>query len=341
MKREADFSQMLKALRGERPDRPVFFEFIVDPKHHARVQECDPHIPEGAEEICRSWMKGMHACGFDCSTLPIWAFGLGALSKPTRESQASVGMAHGGIIKSWQDFESYDWPDLDEDDWSVFEKLAPELPEGMKFMAHSHGGTLENLIELVGWEDLVFMMEDEPDLAHALTDKIGSFLLDFYKRVVTMPGVGGCIINDDWGFRTQTFLSPAQMEEFIFPWVRKKIQVIHQAGLPAMLHSCGCLDSIWPEVLKFGLDGKHSWEDAILPIEQAYDRFHPELTLVGGIDLDYLCRADPQDIYRRTKAMLQKTECRGWVAGSGNSIPSYVPFEGFNAMRRAVLEGWD
>lgn len=117
-------------------------------------------------------MDAGNACLWsELHALPIWAFGLGALSKPTRAFKASWGWPM-AVIKDWTDFEAYEWPDLEEDDWWVFDKLAPELPEEVRnFMIHSHGGTLENLIELVGWEDLVFMMEDEPELAHALTEQ--------------------------------------------------------------------------------------------------------------------------------------------------------------------------
>lgn len=57
----------------------------------------------------------------------------------------------------------------------------------------------------------------------------------------------------------------------------------------------------------------------------------------GGIDMDYVCRADPKDVYNRSLAMLEKTGGKGYALGTGNSIPEYVPYEGYFAMIAAAL----
>lgn len=48
--------------------------------------------------------------------------------------------------------------------------------------------------------------------------------------------------------------------------------------------------------------------------------------------------SNPEEIYRRSKAMLERTEGRGGYAlGSGNSIPEYVPQENYLAMISAAV----
>lgn len=55
--------------------------------------------------------------------------------------------------------------------------------------------------------------------------------------------------------------------------------------------------------------------------------------------MDFVCRADPQAVYTRAKAMLERTSERGaYALGTGNSVPEYVPDEGYFAMIRAALE---
>jgi uroporphyrinogen decarboxylase len=88
-----------------------------------------------------------------------------------------------------------------------------------------------------------------------------------------------------------------------------------------------------------GFDGRHSYEDSILPVEQAYELYHQRIAILGGIDVDFVCRARPEEVYQRSKAMLERTAERGGYAlGTGNSVPEYVPDEGYFAMIRAALD---
>jgi len=184
------------------------------------------------------------------------------------------------------------------------------------------------------------MIEDDPGLLHEIADAIGSRLLRHYERGLQHDLIGAAFVNDDWGFKSQPFLAPEHMREFITPWHRRFAETIHAAGRPALLHSCGELKLLWEDIIEdLKYDAKHSYEDAILPVEEAYEKYGSRIAILGGIDVDFLCRSTPDAIYRRSKAMIERTQARGGYAlGSGNSIPDYVPAENFDAMRRAGLE---
>jgi uroporphyrinogen decarboxylase len=79
--------------------------------------------------------------------------------------------------------------------------------------------------------------------------------------------------------------------------------------------------------------------DNILPVEQAYERHIDKFAILGGIDMDFMCHAKPEQVYERARAMLAQTAQRGGYAlGTGNSVPDYVPDENYFAMTRAALE---
>jgi uroporphyrinogen decarboxylase len=146
------------------------------------------------------------------------------------------------------------------------------------------------------------------------------------------------MVNDDWGFKTQTMISPSQMRGYVVPWHRKITAAGHEAGVPVMMHSCGKLDELEDDIINvIKFDGKHSYEDAIHPVEEAYDMMKGRIAVLGGIDLDFLCRSSVDDIKKRSKAMLDKGMAGGGYAlGSGNSIPEYVPDKNFLAMTSVV-----
>lgn len=62
------------------------------------------------------------------------------------------------------------------------------------------------------------------------------------------------------------------------------------------------------------------------------------IALLGGIDVDLLCREKPDDIVRQVveSGTRFRNNANGYALGSGNSIPDYVPAEGYLALIEAV-----
>jgi uroporphyrinogen decarboxylase len=92
------------------------------------------------------------------------------------------------------------------------------------------------------------------------------------------------------------------------------------------------------DVIALGIQAKHSNEDCIAAYEQWIERYGDRIGLLGGIDLDILCVKTPDEVYdivleRGTK---YRRLTRGYALGSGNSIPDYVPVEGYLAMIEAA-----
>lgn len=50
---------------------------------------------------------------------------------------------------------------------------------------------------------------------------------------------------------------------------------------------------------------KHSYEDNILPIEDAYEAWHDRIALLGGIDVDLIIRRSADEVKKRTAAMIE------------------------------------
>jgi uroporphyrinogen decarboxylase len=142
------------------------------------------------------------------------------------------------------------------------------------------------------------------------------------------------MVNDDWGFKTQTMLSTDSMRKYVFPWHTKIVEVIHHADKPAILHSCGNLNEVMTDVIEvMRFDGKHSFEDQIIPVEEAYERWGRQISVMGGLDMNFLATETPKKIRKRAGEMLLKSMDKGrYALGSGNSISDYIPVENYEAM---------
>jgi uroporphyrinogen decarboxylase len=81
------------------------------------------------------------------------------------------------------------------------------------------------------------------------------------------------------------------------------------------------------------IDGKHSFENAIIPIQDFQARFGRRIAVLGGLDVNILSTQSPEEVRKGTRHLIETCGSRGRFAiGSGNSIPSYVPVENYLAM---------
>jgi uroporphyrinogen decarboxylase len=132
---------------------------------------------------------------------------------------------------------------------SNLDRLEPETRKGMKLIVNGPNVVLENVIRLIGFENLCLMTADDESLVSDIFEQVGSRIVRYYVRCLQHGVVGAVIGNDDWGFRSQTMLSPDDMRKFVFPWHRQIVAAAHAAGRPAILHSCGNLDEVLTDII--------------------------------------------------------------------------------------------
>ncbi len=329
-----DFNQILQVLNNKKPDRPTLFEFYLNDALYKRLAGVDSDTAIDFKADYNITVPAYANAGYDYTTI------LGSdFSFPTGEvhTEKSRSLNEGAVIYDEKSFKEYNWQNPKNFDYSRLNNAKEVLPQGMKLIVWGPGGVLENAISLVGYENLCFMLADNPNLAHSIFENVGSSLVTYYEICASYQTVGALISNDDWGFNTQTMLSPTDMRKYVIPWHKKIAEVIHNANKPAILHSCGMLDLLMDDIINdIKYDAKHSFEDNIRSIELSYEKYSDKIALLGGIDLNFLCTKTPKEIYNRSKAMIDKSKAKGGYAlGSGNSIPNYVPQENYFAMTDA------
>ncbi len=336
---EPCFENLLKVLRREVPSRPTLFEFFLNSRLYRRLAG-EAWVEPAPGDLVSHWRNlvvAFRAAGYDYATV-----GGSALSFPIPEQAraATISINDGCAIRDRQSFDEYVWPEPDEFDYSAIDAVGRDLPHGMKLIVSGPGGLLENAIALVGYETLCYLLVDDPLLVSDIFAEIGTRLVRHYEIAAASPWVGACISNDDWGFKTQTMLSVDDMRKYIFPWHQRIVEVIHAASKPVILHSCGQAGEIMEDIVStMCYDAKHSFEDAIQPVEDVYEEWGSRIAIVGGIDVDFMIRASSDEVYRRSRAMLERSASRGsYALGTGNSVPEYIEDSKYLAMIRAAIE---
>jgi len=333
-----EFENLLKVLKRQRPDRPTLFELFLNGSFYERLTG----KKLGAEGKDWIWgdvnpviIEAFRIAGYDYATAAGSAM---KFETPAIEKKATISLNAGNVICDRASFELYNWPQPDSYDYSRLDTAKDLMPAGMKLIIYGPCGVLENVISLVGFERLCMLLVDDPALVKEIFDAVGSRLVRYYEICANYDSVGALISNDDWGFKTATMLSPADMRKYAFPWHRKIVKAIHSAGKPAILHCCGNLEQVADDIIDdLKYDAKHSFEDVIIPVERAYEKWGDRIAILGGIDIDFICRSTPGQVERRCREMLAKTDKKGGYAlGTGNSVPEYIPYENYLAMINCI-----
>ena len=212
----------------------------------------------------------------------------------------------------------------------------------MKAVGGIGNGVFELAEGLVGLEFLPFMEVDDPELYADLFLSIGDLMCKIWAEFMPRYGshFAACRFGDDLGFKSSLLTNPVTVRKHIIQQYRRVIDIVHAGGSPFLWHSCGCIFEIMDDMIKLGIDAKHSNEDIIAPFDRWIAEYGNKIGLLGGFDLDFLCMNRPDIIYGRvleSGRRFRKT-AHGYALGSGNSIPDYVPPENFLAMIRAVQE---
>jgi len=251
-----------------------------------------------------------------------------------------------GPIQSIDDFNKYPFDEIPTIFWNTYkphlDAIRSVLPKGMKAYGGCGYGIFESSQDLVGFESLSVMQFLDPELFADLYQRIGDLYCELWSKMI--EDYSDIFVffrmGDDLGHKTSTMFSPDTIRTFILPQYQRVIDLVHAAGKKFLLHSCGCIFDVMDDIIVTGIDAKHSNEDQIASFDKWIELYTERIGLFGGIDLNTLCLKKYDDIYKEVleKGTRFRAKANGYGIGSGNSIPEYVPVEGFLAMIEAVNE---
>lgn len=256
----------------------------------------------------------------------------------------ALGGHKDGIIKTRADFNAYPWEGLTskffEKYGRVFDALRVAMPAGMKALGGVGNGLFECVQDIVGYIDLCYIMADDPELFDDLFRKVGSILVHIWTRFAAEYADVFCVMRfgDDLGFKSTTLMPHDIIRRLIIPVYAKIIEQVHCASRPFLLHSCGQIYDIMDDLISTSkIDAKHSNEDQIAPFTDWVDKYGDRIGNFGGVDTDVLCQCNRQEIEQYVNRVLENCGHKNGIAiGCGNSIPYYVPVEGYLAMTETV-----
>jgi len=333
-------------LRQGTPARVHYIELFLDPEIQEAIcqrynlleslNRNDPYFWHKRQIVLQRFLGyDFVRCGLEGMAWPLKH----EITQDTAAIQRAGGRSyineHSGPITNWEEFESYPWPDPEKASTESLEWYEANLPEDMCVIGS--GGFAhfaEHLTWLMGYETLCYALYDQRDLVKAISDRLLEIYRVVVQKLLEFDRVKIIWGSDDMGFRSATLIGPNDLREFVLPGHKLMSEMSHEAGRPYLLHSCGNLKEIMPDLIDdVRIDAKHSFEDTIENVIDLKDTYGQRIALLGGIDVDFLCRASEEQIRKRVRKTLEK--CMpggGYCLGSGNSVANYIPVENYLVM---------
>lgn len=251
----------------------------------------------------------------------------------TKKKQRSWMDEHRGPITSWEEFEQYPWPDTKNFSLGSAERQLKYLPDDM-CLAGRGINFCESVTWLFGYETLCYKLFDDRDLVKAVYDKIVEIRIAQTEQFLSIDRMKYMFASDDMGFKTGPMIAPDDLIEYSLKGHKILSKMCHDKGIPYVLHCCGKRDSFMDYLMdEVKVDAIHSFEDTIEPVTEAKRRWGDRVGLIGGIDVDFLCRHTEDEVRQRVRETLEVcNSTAGYALGTGNSVANYIPVENYLAM---------
>lgn len=207
-----------------------------------------------------------------------------------------------------------------------------------------------NLLELGQWfyrmDRFLMMLAAEPERVEAFLDRMVEMHLKNLEEYLGLVGpyIDIIVFGDDLGMQDGPQMSPATYRRFFKPrharmWNRAK----ELADVKVMLHCCGGVRPLLPDIIEAGLDAINPVQITCTGMEAGGLKkdFGDKLTFWGGgCDTRHtLSGATPQEIRRHVQEQLAiLSPGGGFVFQQVHNILADVPPENITAMFDAVAE---
>lgn len=197
------------------------------------------------------------------------------------EQAGIVGQIKDPIIKSWDDLKKIRLPKellgLDVESVNAFCKKSDKFVIG-----GACPRPFERMQFLRGSETLLMDLALKEEGLFELFDIVHKFNVSELKAWAK-TNVDALWFMDDWGSQRALLISPQDWRKFYKPLYKEYINIAHNSGKKAFMHSDGYIFDIFPDLIEIGLDAINS-QIFCMDIKELGKQFKGKITFWGEID---------------------------------------------------------
>ena len=255
--------------------------------------------------------------------------------------------------QSTADVENFNWPTCDLFDYSRYSWFNnPDLSYSIDEWAEKYSDCgrvisgwnplFSRLMDMFGMEQGLLNFALKPEVMQAATERIGWFLETYYENTAKATSHVGDVLGfgDDFAGQNGMLVNPALWREMFLPVWKKLFAIAHKYNMKAMMHLCGGVAEVLPDLIDAGLDIYQNVQLNAKGMDM-YDlkkEYGSDLIFYGGIDVqnDLLFCNEEQvaEIVKKTIEVLG--EGGGYIVASTHFLLDDLPYKNVISMYETV-----
>jgi len=177
------------------------------------------------------------------------------------------------------------FPDVDAYDWEAgaARNTASWDRENKFSIVMMYNGPFERLHCLMGFEDTLIALLDEPELTYEFFEAFVDYRIKLIKKIAQYYKPDSVMVFDDYGADHSMLMSPDIWCRMLKPHLKRLIDATHECGLYYTLHSCGYIKPIFPEIVEIGADAAQPMQFCN-DVAELKSKFGKMITFTGGFN---------------------------------------------------------
>ena len=239
------------------------------------------------------------------------------------------------------DIEKYPWPDPDYCDFTEIYKQVDQFPDKMVFTG-MWCPFFHNIADFFGMENYFIKMYECPEVVEAATERIVDYYVAANEKYFAGLGDKADVMffGNDFGTQRDLFISPELFRKFVLPSFKRLIAVGKKYNKKIMLHSCGSIYRIIPDLIDAGVDILHPIQAQAAGMSASeLAQYKNDLAFVGGIAAQpFFVNAIPQQIKDEVHRVRDILGPNIVISPSHEEVLPNVPAENILAMAEAARD---
>jgi uroporphyrinogen decarboxylase len=198
-----------------------------------------------------------------------------------------------------------------------------------KFIMGAIGFSLyERAWILRGIEPILTDFLENPSFVEELFEEITEFNLIITKRLCQFP-IDAFHFGDDWGQQHGLLIDPDLWRKFFKKNLKKLYDVVHDAGLPVSIHSCGDIIEIIPDLIEIGVNIISPLQAEALDFKFLKKKYGNDLAFWGGVSTQRtLPHGTPNDVRAEIKERINVlAKNGGYILAPSHELQGDIPLE--------------
>lgn len=244
-----------------------------------------------------------------------------------------------------REIHEYEWPDPGWMDVSKIRDEALNYEGKYAILGGDWSPFWHDAIDLIGMENLYYMMYDSPERVDAVMQHIVDYYAEVSRRIFDAAAdvIDIFFIGNDLGSQTGPLLGDELFRRFILPHIKRFIDMGHDYGLKVMLHCCGGFAPLIPAMVEAGLDGLHAVQPCChgMDLRTLKAEFGDKILFNGCIDSQgVLIEGNTDHVRQKTREVIDIMKSGGgFVAGASHDyILEETPLDNVLAMYDTIRE---